>query len=285
MISPKEEGENVETGKNDEMLRQDFQLSHNRDPYFRTMEFHAHDFLELYYFLDGSVTYYIEDQVYDLCPGDLLIIPAGKMHRPVIANEHAAYERMVLWITPQYLQSIDSPAGDLQKNLQKVGEHGYCVPFRGDETVFVTALLKKLLYMQKNDTDPKFCAGAVELYLWTIFRSYGVIDTTHRNETQAIPQVIRYITEHFSEPLTLEDIAAEFFVSKSYLNRHFKAYTNSTVYAYIMALRLTHARRMLREGIPAVEAGRECGFSDYSTFYKAFKTQTGLSPQQFKSRA
>lgn len=276
---------NVETGKNDEMLRQDFQLSHNRDPYFRTMEFHAHDFLELYYFLDGSVTYYIEDQVYDLCPGDLLIIPAGKMHRPVIANEHAAYERMVLWITPQYLQGIDSPAGDLQKNLQKVGEHGYCVPFRGDETVFVTALLKKLLYMQKNNTDPKFCAGAVELYLWTIFRSYGVIDTTHRNETQVIPQVIRYITEHFSEPLTLEDIAAEFFVSKSYLNRHFKAYTNSTVYAYIMALRLTHARRMLREGIPAVEAGRECGFSDYSTFYKAFKTQTGLSPQQFKSRA
>lgn len=275
----------METGKNDEMLRQDFQLSHNRDPYFRTMEFHAHDFLELYYFLDGSVTYYIEEQVYDLCPGDLLIIPAGKMHRPVIANEHAAYERMVLWITPQYLQSIDSPAGDLQKNLQKVGEHGYCVPFRGDETVFVTALLKKLLYMQKNDTDPKFCAGAVELYLWTIFRSYGVIDTTHRNETQVIPQVIRYITEHFSEPLTLEDIAAEFFVSKSYLNRHFKAYTNSTVYAYIMALRLTHARRMLREGIPAVEAGRECGFSDYSTFYKAFKTQTGLSPQQFKSRA
>lgn len=275
----------METGKNDEMLRQDFQLSHNRDPYFRTMEFHAHDFLELYYFLDGSVTYYIEDQVYDLCPGDLLIIPAGKMHRPVIANEHAAYERMVLWITPQYLQSIDSPAGDLQKNLQKVGEHGYCVPFRGDETVFVTALLKKLLYMQRNDTDPKFCAGAVELYLWTIFRSYGVIDTTHRNETQVIPQVIRYITEHFSEPLTLEDIAAEFFVSKSYLNRHFKAYTNSTVYAYIMALRLTHARRMLREGIPAVEAGRECGFSDYSTFYKAFKTQTGLSPQQFKSRA
>ncbi|MEI3573735.1 MAG: AraC family transcriptional regulator [Oscillospiraceae bacterium] len=275
----------METGKNDEMLRQDFQLSHNRDPYFRTMEFHAHDFLELYYFLDGSVTYYIEDQVYDLCPGDLLIIPAGKMHRPVIANEHAAYERMVLWITPQYLQSIDSPAGDLQKNLQKMGEHGYCVPFRGDETVFVTALLKKLLYMQKNDTDPKFCAGAVELYLWTIFRSYGVIDTTHRNETQVIPQVIRYITEHFGEPLTLEDIAAEFFVSKSYLNRHFKAYTNSTVYAYIMALRLTHARRMLREGIPAVEAGRECGFSDYSTFYKAFKTQTGLSPQQFKSRA
>ena len=141
-----------------------------------------------------------------------------------------------------------------------------------------------LLYMQKNDTDPKFCAGAVELYLWTIFRSYGVIDTTHRNETQVIPQVIRYITEHFSEPLTLEDIAAEFFVSKSYLNRHFKAYTNSTVYAYIMALRLTHARRMLREGIPAVEAGRECGFFRIiPQFYKAFKTKPAFHPSSLKA--
>jgi len=99
-----------------------------------------------------------------------------------------------------------------------------------------------------------------------------------------IPQVIRYLTEHFREPLRLDDLAARFFISKSYLNRHFKAYTNATVYAYLMALRITHARRMLREGATAAEAGRECGFSDYSTFYKAFKAQTGLAPQAFVNR-
>ena len=102
-----------------------------------------------------------------------------------------------------------APRVTCKKTCKRWGSTDTACLFRGDETVFVTALLKKLLYMQKNDTDPKFCAGAVELYLWTIFRSYGVIDTTHRNETQVIPQVIRYITEHFGEPLTLEDIAAE----------------------------------------------------------------------------
>lgn len=51
-----------------------------------------------------------------------------------------------------------------------------------------------------------------------------------------------------------------------------------------MALRITHARRMLREGATAAEAGWECGFSDYSTFYKAFKAQTGLAPQAFVNR-
>ena len=99
------------------MLEEDFEAHHNRDPYFRTIEFHAHDFLELYLFLDGSVTYYIEDQVYDLCPGDLLIIPPGRMHRPVIANERAAYERMVLWVELDYIARIDSAAGELQAAL------------------------------------------------------------------------------------------------------------------------------------------------------------------------
>ena len=61
------------------MISDDFEAHHTRSPYFRTIEFHAHDFLELYLFLDGRVTYYIEDRVYELCPGDLLIIPPGKM--------------------------------------------------------------------------------------------------------------------------------------------------------------------------------------------------------------
>lgn len=268
-----------------QMLSDDFQLSHNRDPYFRTIEFHAHDFYELYLFLDGSVTYYIEDQVYDLCPGDLLLIPPGKMHRPVIANERAAYERMVLWIDLDYLARIDGESGMLQAALSRVGENGYCVPLRGDELIYVVSLLKKIENMERSSAEECFAAGAIRLYLWSALEAYSLVESTVRGETQIIPQIIRYITEHFSEPITLDGIAAKFFISKSYLNRHFKAYTNASVYAYIMALRITHARRLIREGVPAVEAGRDCGFSDYSTFYKAFKAQTGMSPQQFKARA
>ena len=267
------------------ILVREFEVHHNRDPYFRTIEFHAHDFLELYLFLDGSVTYYIEDQVYDLCPGDLLIIPPGKMHRPVIANEHAAYERMVLWINLEYLARIDGAGGELQKALGSVGENGYCAPLRGDVLIFAVSLFNKMVEMAHRGADGVFTASAIRLYLSAALEAYSRVETASQEQPHVIPQVIRYITEHYSEPITLDDIAARFFISKSYLNRHFKAYTNATVYAYVMALRITHARRMLREGVPAVEAGRICGFSDYSTFYKAFRAQTGLSPQQFKARA
>lgn len=263
------------------MLEEDFEAHHNRDPYFRTIEFHAHDFLELYLFLDGSVTYYIEDQVYDLCPGDLLIIPPGRMHRPVIANERAAYERMVLWVELDYIARIDSAAGELQAALRGVGANGYRVPLRGDDLIFAASLFRRIAKMERGGV---FTSSAIRLYLKDAFEAYSLVEKEARGETAVIPQVIRYLTEHFREPLRLDDLAARFFISKSYLNRHFKAYTNATVYAYLMALRITHARRMLREGATAAEAGRECGFSDYSTFYKAFKAQTGITPQEFKAR-
>lgn len=263
------------------MLEEDFEAHHNRDPYFRTIEFHAHDFLELYLFLDGSVTYYIEDQVYDLCPGDLLIIPPGRMHRPVIANERAAYERMVLWVELDYIARIDSAAGELQAALRGIGANGYRVPLRGDDLIFAASLFRRIVKMERGGV---FTSSAIRLYLKVAFEAYSLVEKEARGETAVIPQVIRYLTEHFREPLRLDDLAARFFISKSYLNRHFKAYTNATVYAYLMALRITHARRMLREGATAAEAGRECGFSDYSTFYKAFKAQTGITPQEFKAR-
>ena len=263
------------------MLEEDFEAHHTRDPYFRTIEFHAHDFLELYLFLDGSVTYYIEDQVYDLCPGDLLIIPPGRMHRPVIANERAAYERMVLWVELDYIARIDSAAGELQAALRGVGANGYRVPLRGDDLIFAASLFRRIVKMERGGV---FTSSAIRLYLKDAFEAYSLVEKEARGETAVIPQVIRYLTEHFREPLRLDDLAARFFISKSYLNRHFKAYTNATVYAYLMALRITHARRMLREGATAAEAGRECGFSDYSTFYKAFKAQTGITPQEFKAR-
>ena len=263
------------------MLEEDFEAHHNRDPYFRTIEFHAHDFLELYLFLDGSVTYYIEDQVYDLCPGDLLIIPPGRMHRPVIANERAAYERMVLWVELDYIARIDSAAGELQAALRGIGANGYRVPLRGDDLIFAASLFRRIVKMERGGV---FTSSAIRLYLKDAFEAYSLVEKEARGETAVIPQVIRYLTEHFREPLRLDDLAARFFISKSYLNRLFKAYTNATVYAYLMALRITHARRMLRAGATAAEAGRECGFSDYSTFYKAFKAQTGITPQEFKAR-
>ncbi len=60
------------------MITSDFEVYHYREPYFKSLDFHSHDFYEAYLFLDGSVTYYIEEQAYDLCAGNA---PAGDLQQ------------------------------------------------------------------------------------------------------------------------------------------------------------------------------------------------------------
>ena len=93
------------------MISDNFEVYHYREPYFKSLDFHSHDFYEFYLFLDGQVTYYVEDMVYELSRGDLLLIQPGRMHRPVIEREDAVYERMVLWVNRGHLRSLERKEG------------------------------------------------------------------------------------------------------------------------------------------------------------------------------
>ena len=268
------------------MLEADFEAHHNRDPYFRTIEFHAHDFLELYLFLDGSVTYYIEDQVYDLCPGDLLVIPPGRMHRPVIANEHAAYERMVLWVELDYIARIDGAAGELQAALRGVGPNGYCVPFRGDDLIFAVTLFKRIVEMHRSGADGVFTASAIRLYLRGVFEAYSLVEKQAQGETAVIPQVIRYLTAHFREPLTLEALARALGVSRFHLSHVFSEKIGQGFSAYLASIRVDCACALLAGTNRSVtEIAAESGFESQRSFFRAFGARCGMTPLAYRRRA
>ncbi|MDY3791152.1 MAG: AraC family ligand binding domain-containing protein [Oscillospiraceae bacterium] len=82
-------------------MNENYRISHNKEKYTKPIYFHSHDFYEIYFFVDGNVKYYIENESYDLSKGDVLIIPPGKLHRPVIDGDQV-YERYVLWISSRY---------------------------------------------------------------------------------------------------------------------------------------------------------------------------------------
>lgn len=270
------------------MLAGDFEVYHYREPYFKPLDFHSHDFFELYLFLDGSVTYYIEEHAYDLIPGDLLVIPPGRMHRPVLSDSTALYERMVLWLNAGYLASLDDEKGTLRNRLKAIGqENGYLIPLRGEEFAFLSGLLVRLLALEKERTDwiALRQRALISTLLTTVCAEESRRDAADHEvpeKFELIPAVIRYINQHYTEGLTLDHLCGEFFVSKYHLIRKFKTYTNSTVYDYIISKRIALARKLLRQGLSAADAGDGCGFSDYSNFYKSFVKKTGMTPAQFK---
>ena len=71
----------IDKYENQQMSATTFEVHHKKDKDFKTVEMHSHDFSEVYFFLQGSATYIIEDCKYALRPGDVLIIPPNKLHQ------------------------------------------------------------------------------------------------------------------------------------------------------------------------------------------------------------
>jgi AraC-like DNA-binding protein len=108
---------------------------------------------------------------------------------------------------------------------------------------------------------------------------------TKQEETETlsplVQKVLHYITEHIQEDLSLEGIASYMFISKYHLSHAFSREVGVSVYRYIMLRRLMMARQLLLSGEPAGQVCRSCGFADYTSFYRAFKSEYGVSPRTF----
>jgi AraC-like DNA-binding protein len=93
-------------------------------------------------------------------------------------------------------------------------------------------------------------------------------------------QVIRHINEHLAEPITLDSLCEQFYLSKPQLCRSFKRTTGASVGEYINAKRLLQAQTMLRAGTPPTQVCTACGFNDYSAFYRAYRKHFGIGPKK-----
>ena len=93
-----------------------------------------------------------------------------------------------------------------------------------------------------------------------------------------VGQIIAYLNRHIGERLSIEQTAKRFFISKYYLCRLFKKHTGVTVLAYINSKRMAKAHQLISEGEPPTEVAYSLGFSDYSSFYRAYVKEIGKSP-------
>ena len=88
----------------------------------------------------------------------------------------------------------------------------------------------------------------------------------------------------YNENLSLDDLANKFFISKYHLSREFQRLVGTSVHRYIVQKRLVMAKQMLSSGKPSSEVYQNCGFGDYSNFYRAFKAEYQISPKDYVLR-
>ena len=101
--------------KRQSMLTNDYEVFHYSDKAMDRVNLHHHDFYECYLFISGDVTYIIEGKTYSLLPGDIILINSKELHQAIINDKEVPYERIVLWLDQEFLNSLSTETTDLKK--------------------------------------------------------------------------------------------------------------------------------------------------------------------------
>ncbi len=270
-----------------EMGRSDFELQYKRDTYLKDVELHHHDFYELYFLISGDVTYTIESRQYHVLPGDMLLISPRELHQICIRPEMSAYERYVLWVDPQLLRKLSTPSSDLTRNLDPEGPNqGNLLRMRPEDHDRLLQILQQLWQECESDSygSDLLRESLLIQLLVAINRLADHQGGNYEEATQssrAVSQVVDYINRHYSEPLSLDLLAEQVYVSKYHLSHEFNRQVGTSVYRYIQKKRLLIARQLLAQGARPNEVYSLCGFGDYAGFYRAFKGEYGVSPREY----
>lgn len=269
------------------MQNNTFEVFHYKDAYLSEVALHHHDFYEIYFFLSGNVSYNIESRTYRLTPGDVLLISPNELHQPVFAPEMPNYERIVLWINKVFLERFNLSGSPVTRCFDTTSPaHTNLIRPDGANRELLQFLTQQLL--TERDTQ----AYATELYSMSCLAQILVLlnrlaekaegkQEPKENTDSVVYRVLAYINEHYSEELSLDDLANRFFISKYHLSREFNRIVGTSVYRYIIQKRLILAKQMMSSGTPSSTVYQHCGFGDYSNFYRAFKAEYQISPKAY----
>ena len=242
---------------------------------------HQHPFHEIVYCLSGGVEYVIGEERFQLHRGDILSIPSGTTHVPLIPEQlPEPYRRHVLWASQEFLSLISSMfLMDISLSSKP-----FLIRTGGTEWEHLSEYFRRCVQeceQQRYRYDAAVFGIASELAV-QLARFLHSQSTEPEDKPALLDQIIHYVEAHLSERITVADIAARFWVSPSTFSQLFKKKMGVSFYRYVTQRRLLESKLLIRSGIPMDQVSISVGFQDYSTFYRAFKAEFGQSPAQFR---
>lgn len=250
----------------------------------KAMEMHIHDCYELYYSISGGRQFLIDNRFYSIAPGDLFIINQYESHK-LTQIDNQLHERIVLSVYPDYIKKLSTPETDLDRCFSSRTEN-----FQHKLSLNREQQKRFLYYVNKITSAKGYAHDIIEqaafLELLVMINALSNANAAETAEnvfrySRQVDDILSYINRNISQSVTVGQLANHFFLSESYICRIFKQATGTTIGKYIAARRISIAKAALNEGFSVNEAFEKSGFSDYSSFFKAFTRAVGVSPKKY----
>ncbi|MBE5873447.1 MAG: helix-turn-helix domain-containing protein [Lachnospiraceae bacterium] len=272
------------------MMNENYEVYEKKGAPLGAASFHYHNFYEIIYVLEGEYSSLIENQTYHLKKGDFLLIDQNVMHKyHFVEKKHDTSKRIILWVTAQMLESLSGADMDLTACFTRRVSCAYHFPVYYEE--MLRGYLLKLAMPEMMEGELPGAKQVLDRGCLTLFFVY-LNNLCNREEYwfrdenvvqhPLVGQVSDYIEAHIGERITLEELAEYIHMSKYHFLRKFKELTGVTVHAFVTNKRLIKACELLKAGENITQVYQTCGFTDYSSFLRNFKSTFGVSPGKYE---
>lgn len=233
---------------------------------------HMHNEYEMLYFLQGAANYQIEDTIYQLAPGNLLLIRPRRFHC-LLPLEPITYERFVMQFPvsciPDRLQNTADVAATIHhypvgSSIHQRFEQIYAAREEGMEPADLTLLMDGLL---------------CELLLNMKYHPTTAAPPSVRlNDT--LTRILQDIDRHPHELVDVQSLLKKYFVSRSWLEQSFREQLGMTPLRYISKKRVLYAQALIQNGLSPTLAAEYCHYNSYVTFYRNYKKILRRTPEE-----
>ena len=244
---------------------------------------HSHTFYELLYCCNNcGAEYLVGAERYRLQKGDIVFVPPGISHRPLLPDHmQEPYERYVLWISQEF---IDQFARMYATGAEKLAG-GTLLRTGNNKWELLGGYFRRGVWEAENQA-PGWQAAIIgnTITLLTLM-SRSIKERTasvlKAEKPDLLNEVMTYIELHLNEKITLEETAKHFYVSISTITQLFRQKMGTSFYRCVTQRRLIAAKVRIGNGEALEDVSRAVGFADYSSFYRAFKKEYGITPRQY----
>ena len=225
------------------MLSEDYEVFYYSDTHFRSVGSHSHGYYELYFFEAGAVTMEIDGRGYPLKTGDVILIPPGVSHRALLTDPEKPYRRFVFWQSRPFLEALEARSPDCGYLLRRAESRGRYV-YRFDPVAFNAIRTRLFTLLDEIHADRFGKATAIDLIITDLLLFLGRTvyeQEQRRNRKEQLSRyeaITQYVDQHLDEPLSLDALARQFYLSKYYLVHLFRENAGLSVHQYILKRRL-----------------------------------------------